>query len=100
MHFVLIIHEIALILNFILGIIFALKRKEGMRKPHLILGIIAVISIIIYLIMDSFSNLGYVIYGLFIILVCASGKYLKKMTLPIHVGIFVIAVVWLVWIHL
>lgn len=100
MHFVLMIHEVALILNFILGIIFAVKKKGSLRKTHFILGIIAVVSIIIYLIMDAFSNMGYVIYGILIVFVCGTGKYLKKYTIPVHVATFVISVAWLVFIHL
>lgn len=95
---VLVVHEFALVLTFIIGLIFIFKRNKGLRITHLILGITTLVTVIVYLIQDSFSNMGYNLYGVLLLLVFGS-MFLKKRSLPLHIGLFVVSIVWLVASH-
>lgn len=98
MNLVLIIHEIALILTLIIGLIYIFKRNDGLKRTHFTLGLITLFTIIIFLVQDSFSNMGYNVYGLLLLAVFASMLF-KKRSLVLHIALFIIAISWLIAIH-
>lgn len=101
---VLMLHELALVFTIIVGIIYAIKKKKGtngkkLKQAHFIGGIVTIVALIIYLIQDSFSILGYNIYAILLVLVFGL-MLLKKKSLLLHIGLVVVAIVWLVLVHI
>lgn len=61
----------------ILGVIYAFKFKNKVKKIHDLLASITVITISIYLVQSHFDSFGYTVYGLLLLSSYVVGKYVK-----------------------
>ena len=101
MNKVLMIHEFALILTVIVGIIILFKDSPIMKKLHYISGLVLVVTIFVYLFQTSITNVRYLLYGLLLLLAFFSLKIFKaNRKIVIHVGIVVLSIIWLVLVHI
>lgn len=101
MNMFLMIHKLALLLTIIAGIFMLFKESKIMRYFHYISGIVLVVSIFVYLIQTSFVNVGYILYGIILLLAFFSPKLFKRnRTVLIHTGIVSLSIVWLVVVHI
>ena len=101
MGLVLMVHKVALLLALVFGILSCFKKFEKLKKAHVLAAVILVISILIYLFQVSFTNVRYVIYGLFLLLVFISPKIVKgKGKLFSHIVLALLAIVCLVVVHI
>ena len=98
---VLMIHEFALILTVIVGIMMLFKDSSIMKKIHYISGLVLVVTIFIYLFQTSITNVRYLLYGLLLVLAFFSPKIFKaNRKIAIHVGIVLLSIIWLVLVHI
>ena len=96
------VHKLSLMICLILGLLYLFTKKEKIRDSHRWSGLIAVLSILIYLFeMDAGARFGYVIYML-IMALAASIPYIfkQKKSTVIHLTAALTSIVWLVLIHI
>ena len=95
------IHKFAMLLIILFGILALFNKGKGIKKLHYIVALVFVVSLFFYLFETSFSHLGYVIYGILLLLVFFSPTFVKnKGKILIHIGLFVISLCCLVIVHI
>jgi len=97
----LMVHEFALILTVLVGIMMLFKDSSIMKKIHYTSGIVLVVTIFVYLFQTSITNIRYLLYGLLLLLAFFSLKIFKaNRRIIIHVGIVLLSIIWLVLVHI
>lgn len=95
------IHKFAMLITLFIGILFTFKKSKVIKKAHYLSALIFVCSIFIYIIQTKASSVGYFIYSLLLLFVFFSPKIVKNRgKLLMHIGLFSVAVCWLVLIHI
>ena len=95
------IHKVGLMLTIVFGLIYFAKRTEQRKKLHSIFGLLTIASFLLDIFVNNFTNKGYFLYALLLLMAGISPYfYKKKGKVAIHLSLVGAAIVWLVLIHM
>lgn len=95
------IHKIGLMLAIVFGLIYVAKRTERRKKLHRIFGFLTIASFLLDIFVKNFTNIGYLLYALLLLIAGISPYFYKKRgKVAVHLSLVGAAIVWLVLIHI